>query len=316
VGAKRMEMTGPRNMTLFPSQNIFLNCAKEFMDKLCNLLHRKIFFPSQKIINGGSESLDMYAFTKGNAVVEKNGNVVGEMKEGSCFGEMAVLRVVTSQPLTLRADTMCDLQALSCWDLQELMTHYPAEKPRLLQAVAKMMREDLLEVSNLEVLSEVPLLSELPQGYLEKFDEVVSLKLARKDELILTKSDRSLILILLGKASLEVKGIPVQQLAEGDSYGETMALGLAQAPPDADVQLRVSDTSCLYLELSEQDFRDANFYKGFPALDELAGSVVESVGLRDKVLQRNPQLAHLQMTEEQFARLSSWCEEYVALSGQ
>ena len=57
----------------------------------------------------------MYAIAQGEAFVEKEGRRLGELQEGSAFGEMAVLGLTSTQSATIKAERMCDLQYLNSY---------------------------------------------------------------------------------------------------------------------------------------------------------------------------------------------------------
>lgn len=316
VGAARLAKTGIKNKNLFPSQALFKDCQKEFLDELGQLLQRKIFFPKQTIVKEGHETNDMLALSQGRASMEKGGELVDTIKEGECFGEMAVMRVNSTSPATIKAEMMCDMQSLSCFDLETLLDKYPDEKVRLLSMIASTMREELAEVTNLEILSEVPLLAELGSDFIKKLNEVAKIKIARQDEPIRDSCQNSFFVLLQGRASVVIGGEPTRELSEGDCFGEAMALGLSEAP-GLPMEVPIYKCSvCLYLEVSEEDMRGVLQGPISSRIQELAKAVDVFRELREKVVVRHTGIAHLKLKEDQLAQVRVWCEELFFVAGQ
>eukprot|EP00930_Biecheleria_cincta_P032247 TRINITY_DN22380_c0_g1_i1.p1 TRINITY_DN22380_c0_g1~~TRINITY_DN22380_c0_g1_i1.p1 ORF type:complete len:1720 (+),score=390.07 TRINITY_DN22380_c0_g1_i1:389-5161(+) len=316
VGAARLAKTGIKNQNLFPSQALFKDCQQAFLDELGPLLQRKIFFPKQTIVKEGHETNDMLALSTGRAIMEKGGELVDTIKEGECFGEMAVMRVNSNSPATITAEVMCDMQSLSCFDLETLLDRYPEEKVRLLATIASTMREELAEVTNLEILGEVPLLAEFGSDFVSRLNEVAEIKIARKDDLIKTPSQNTFFVLLQGSALVEIGGEATRELSGGDSFGEAMALGLTEAS-GLPMQVAVHNCNvCLYLEISEEGMRGALQGPTSSKVQEFAKAVEVFRELREKVVVRHSGIAHLKLKEDQVAQVRAWCEELVYVAGQ
>lgn len=310
VGAARLEkipIAGDAN--IFRQQLLFRDCDSAFLDRLSEHLSRKFFFAGQKIIKEGTESNDMYAIHQGQAVVEKRGVSISEVEAGLCFGEMAVMGVATMQTVTVRAETLCDMQVLSRWDLETLLGEFNTERTRLLRVIASMMREDLAEVTNFEILTEIPLLHDADPAIIPMLNTASQVELARKDELMFGVEDDAVMVILQGSASVEVTGVPVRLLSEGDAFGSVAVLGLRQ---ERNVSVRATSV-CLWLSFTRKALENVcnECLSGNKFLQSYAKTFHMEPGFRLMILRASPALQHLGLEEEQLAQVLSKCEEIV-----
>mmetsp|Transcript_98503 Transcript_98503/g.234506 ORF Transcript_98503/g.234506 Transcript_98503/m.234506 type:complete len:1850 (-) Transcript_98503:140-5689(-) len=306
VGASRLAKSGVSKSTLFPQQVLFKDCSPPFLDALCKQLQRKICFPGQVIVEEGTESQEMYAIAQGEASVEKGGQRLGEIQQGFAFGEMAVLRLTSGQPVTIKAERMCDLQYLNCYDLETLLESYPRERERLLKVVAFMMREELAEVTDEEVLGEVPLLAYMGEGFIKRLAAHLQVSVVRKGELIKGKKEELFLVLLQGKACVQIDGITLREMCEGESYGEASALGLVPCGDSAEVRAAAGSVS-LYLWVPKEAVQRA-LHEGAHVRDKLRGTVVVPPGIHKSALASSA-LKHMKFSEDQIHQLLARCEE-------
>ena len=99
----------------------------------------------------------MYTIRQGTAVAERRGAVVKHLKVGHAFGAAAVLGIHALQSSSVRAETVCDLQVLSLQDLDLILNDFPEERAQLMRVMAGVMRQELAEVTDLDILLEAPL---------------------------------------------------------------------------------------------------------------------------------------------------------------
>jgi len=318
VGAARLAKSGIKNKDIYPKQAWFKDGAPDFLADLGKVLQRKIFFPQQIILAEGTETSDMYVIAQGVASCMQKKHMIGQIQEGEAFGELAVLRIMMQQTMTIKAEQMVDAQSLSSSDLETLLMTYPGEKDRILEIVAANMREELADLSNRDVIEEVPLFAELGEDFWDSLSKVVQVKLARKDELIKGKDEIVFFVIMQGSACVELGGLATRELAEGDNYGEPESLGLEEEDHQSNLEVRVNSSVCLFLLASKQDVQQAlaKTPDGHKIRDTLAGTIEVFPGLREKALERNHILAHFRMDEDQLIRLESWCEEIAFAAGQ
>ncbi len=103
----------------------FLAFFKDFSDEqiteVVNASEWKEFTRGEVIVTEGEQETAFYIIAKGGVDVVKNGKVVGMMKQGDCFGEIAFL---TSQPrnATIAARTEVSLMSVSASLMEQAST--------------------------------------------------------------------------------------------------------------------------------------------------------------------------------------------------
>eukprot|EP00747_Dinoflagellata_sp_TGD_P061487 gnl/TRDRNA2_/TRDRNA2_152542_c1_seq3.p1 gnl/TRDRNA2_/TRDRNA2_152542_c1~~gnl/TRDRNA2_/TRDRNA2_152542_c1_seq3.p1 ORF type:complete len:854 (+),score=199.68 gnl/TRDRNA2_/TRDRNA2_152542_c1_seq3:358-2562(+) len=302
VGTQRLEKIPVHEYSnIYRKQMLFRDCSPEFLDRLSHVLHRKFFFVGQKIIKEGTDSNEMYAIQQGRLVVEKRGVGIGVFEDGHCFGELAVLGVAQAQTVTVRAETLCDMQILNRWDLEELLKEFPAERERLNRVIASTMREDLAEVTNVEILAEIPLLHDANEKLLDCLDSRTEVRLSRKDEVLACKSDSMMFVLLQGNAAVEVDGLAVRELSEGDSFGAIQVLGLPGCPQNVDVR---ATALCLWLCFDCATFSEA------------VQDLMVSPGTRHMTFAKSKLLQHLELEVGKEEELLEKCEEVVFMQDE
>jgi len=315
IGAARLEKVPiALDMNMFRRQIMFSTVSAEFMEALNLKLRRKFFFQNQHIIKEGTESNDMYAFGQGIASVEKRGMRVGELETGMAFGEMAVMGIVSHQALTVTAQTICDLQTINRWEFEELLKEHPADRNAIFRIIASMMRDDLAEITNLELLSGVPLFREIDQVMPELLEEHVEIDLARKGEPVTTAEENTAFFILLqGSATVQVGGVDVRDLVEGDGFGEIGLLDLAKSKNVA----VTAKSTCLYLKLTHERLMAA--IRGTALIEKRCFDMIHKLDREDshkEVLANSPLAKHLELGEDDIEELLQGCEEVVCGSHQ
>lgn len=311
VGASRLAKSGVSKNTLFQQQVLFRDCSAAFVEEVCKQLQRKIIFPGQAIVEEGIESQEMYAIAQGEAYVEKDGRHMGALLEGCAFGEMAVLGLTTGQSVTIKAERMCDLQYLNSYDLETILEDYPQEKGHMLEVIATMMREELAEISNEELLREIPLLTLIGNGFIRRLANQMQVCVARKEEMIKSKSDKFFIVVLQGKALVQINDVVVRELCEGDSYGEAFSLGLLQS---CHWEIKAGGATCLYL-LAEKDVIHKVLQGEGRLRDKLKGAVHVASDKARAVIE-NSQLKAMNFSQGQIDAIYHLCEECFAISDQ
>jgi CRP-like cAMP-binding protein len=304
-------ITGDAN--IFRRQALFSSCEPAFLDELAKILHRKFFFAGQKVVREGTESNEMHGIYQGHAVVERRGQTIGEIESGQCFGEMAVMGITTSQTVTVRAETLCDMQVLGRWDLEELMKGNRQERKRVLRVMASMMREDLADVTNLEILSEIPLFHDADHKLLQSLEQASEVELARKEELVLNQGEANMFVLLQGMARVESCGITLRNLSEGDNFNAVNVLG---EKCNTTIQVRAISV-CLTLMFSRQalDESASKHSKGHRFLQAVRKEVAPDNGseIRTQAALECSLFQHLHFTEEQCMQMIDKCEAAVVM---
>ena len=97
------------------------------------------------VTQGQTANSEMYFMSKGTAVVEVQGNVVGTLEAGDWFGELAAI-LGTLRTATVRAVTPCDVLVFKGIDdagLYETM----AKDPKMLRKLVEQLCHRLVETS-------------------------------------------------------------------------------------------------------------------------------------------------------------------------
>ncbi|MFL5241601.1 MAG: cyclic nucleotide-binding domain-containing protein, partial [Gemmataceae bacterium] len=92
-----------------------------FLSQVSMALQPEAAAPGETIIKEGETGSEMYLICRGEVeVVDKTGKVVATLREGDCFGEVALL---LSEPrtATVRAKTQCDLFVLDKTDFSRIL---------------------------------------------------------------------------------------------------------------------------------------------------------------------------------------------------
>jgi glucose-6-phosphate 1-dehydrogenase len=92
-----------------------------FLSQVSMALQPEATAPGETIIKEGETGSEMYLICRGEVeVVDKSGKVVATLREGDCFGEVALL---LSEPrtATVRAKTQCDLFILDKTDFSRIL---------------------------------------------------------------------------------------------------------------------------------------------------------------------------------------------------
>ena len=92
--------------------------------------------PGETIIRYGELATEMYFICRGEVdVLDKSGDIIGQLQDGEFFGEVALL-LATPRTADIRARTLCDLFILSQNDFKRILRDHPQFAERILQ-VAK-----------------------------------------------------------------------------------------------------------------------------------------------------------------------------------
>jgi len=102
-----------------------------FLSQVSMALRPESVAPSEVIVKKGDPGTEMYLIARGEAeVLDVNGQVKATLKEGDCFGEVALL---LSEPriATVRAKTACDLFVLDKADFRRILRDQPQFAQRI-----------------------------------------------------------------------------------------------------------------------------------------------------------------------------------------
>lgn len=105
-------------------------CAPDFVRALCLELQGKVLEAGEVIVNAGDEGDSLFFLHRGEATASIAGSQVGEIREGQCFGEMAVLGLSSTRAATVQCSSRCIVWELSRSHLLKALSLYPSERQR------------------------------------------------------------------------------------------------------------------------------------------------------------------------------------------
>ena len=106
---------------------------------------RQIAKDTAILVQGQASNHEILFLTKGTAVVELKGNVVGTVKQGEWFGELAAI-LHTPRTATVRAVTPCQVEVFAGPDDANLYDAI-AKDPKMLRKLVEQLCTRLLDVS-------------------------------------------------------------------------------------------------------------------------------------------------------------------------
>jgi Ca2+-binding EF-hand superfamily protein len=118
--------------------------SSQFTSSLTSRLRSRTYKPNEIIIRKGELGKDMFFISTGYVEViseDTPPKVIASLREGDCFGEIAVL-FDQRRSATVRACTFCDILALSKTDIAEVSTKFPNDL-KLLKNEASKRRQSI-----------------------------------------------------------------------------------------------------------------------------------------------------------------------------
>lgn len=115
----------------------FKGASAELIGDLMNKLEPRIFVPGERIFEVDDPGEALYFIHNGHIdIVGRDNQLVAALKEGSFFGEMAL---ISDKPrtATARARTFCDIYALSKHSFHEVIARHPHLKQHIEEVMLK-----------------------------------------------------------------------------------------------------------------------------------------------------------------------------------
>jgi CRP-like cAMP-binding protein len=109
----------------------FRDADRSFIALLVEYFHPLWYGPGMFVVREGDVGSEMFFMAKGHVeVLGKNGEVLSELKEGSFFGEIALL-MESKRTASIRTKTFCSIYTLSKADLDKSLALFPEQKKSL-----------------------------------------------------------------------------------------------------------------------------------------------------------------------------------------
>jgi len=248
---RRVSSIGANFKEAVKTTPLFLNTSQEFVDELSSQAATRIYLPSDNIIEQGREGNSMFILVTGQAnVIVQDGMMesidikpveggeaeseavqwreakVGSLGPGSVFGELTMLGISPTRSATIRAETVCFL-----WEITQDTALLTIEKhPDAMKHFGDIVVHNLERTVQTRILG-MPLF----QSFDCKFRTLLSLYCERSvyfpRQRIVREGqvDERMIVVNVGRASLEKKGLMLRVYTQGTCFGAALMLGLEKA---------------------------------------------------------------------------------------
>jgi CRP-like cAMP-binding protein len=218
----------------------------------------------------------MYFLVQGEVSLAAKGNVVGEVKAGEIFGEMAAI-TESARSATATAKTACRVIALDEKVFQSALQKKPEFALMLLSIMIARLRGMLARLSGIPAAAEAGketrvfdkgLLASLARG----LGDAAAVRYERgKLIMVQGQAGNVMYVVLEGRVAISLRGAVIERVGPGGVFGE-MAL-VDQSPRAANA---AADTDCTLLGMNRQVF--LNLVKAEPAFGvSLLTAVAERV---------------------------------------
>jgi len=139
------------NENLIASVPIFMEADKNFVHAVIMNLRQQLYLPGDYIIRCGDIGEEMYFVVRGivQAMDQLESMVYTVLREGSFFGEIALLKKNSRRTATVRAFTYAQLNVLYKTDFETILQQFP-EDAALLEAEAKLRERNSENVERIK----------------------------------------------------------------------------------------------------------------------------------------------------------------------
>ncbi|XP_060727354.1 cGMP-dependent protein kinase 2 [Tachysurus vachellii] len=266
---------------------------------MVDCMYEKIFNANQLVIQEGEPGNYLYVLAEGFLEVMQNGKLLGQMRPGTAFGELAIL-YNCKRTATVKAVTQSHIWALDRQMFQSIM----------------MRSTQARHAEYFSFLCSVSLLKDLPEEKLAKIVDCLEIEYFNKGEYIIREGEEGNTFFIIAKGEVSVtqstEGFPepqdIKTLGVGDYFGEKALI--SEDVRSANIIAKENDTQCLVVD------RD-NFNQMVGTYEELQSYLreyVEQLSISDEkrnaktqspLRERGTEAAELRNMREKAARLSS-----------
>ncbi|HEX2678415.1 MAG TPA: cyclic nucleotide-binding domain-containing protein, partial [Polyangiales bacterium] len=138
-------MAGLQNVFALRSVELFSRLSPEELQSVADIASHHQVPESHVLFREGEPGTSFYVVLRGQLRVERDGKLVAELKDGECFGELALLDKGL-RSATVTSITACDLLRIVDEDFRELLERYPSIAIHMLAILAR-RTTDLLQRS-------------------------------------------------------------------------------------------------------------------------------------------------------------------------
>uniref|UniRef100_A0AAQ5Y0G6 cGMP-dependent protein kinase n=1 Tax=Amphiprion ocellaris TaxID=80972 RepID=A0AAQ5Y0G6_AMPOC len=193
------------------SNDFLKKLEPQHMREMVDCMYEKVYTEGQLVIQEGEAGNYLYVLAEGLLEVIQNGKMLGEMRPGTAFGELAIL-YNCKRTATVKAVSQSHIWALDRQTFQTIM----------------MQTTQARHEEYFSFLRSVSLLRELPEEKLAKIVDCLEVDHFEKGEYIIREGEEGNTFFIIAKGEVKVtqstEGIPEPQeintLGVGDYFGE------------------------------------------------------------------------------------------------
>uniref|UniRef100_A0A672ZWB5 cGMP-dependent protein kinase n=1 Tax=Sphaeramia orbicularis TaxID=375764 RepID=A0A672ZWB5_9TELE len=209
----------------------------QHMREMVDCMYVKIYTEGQLVIQEGKPGNYLYVLAEGLLEVIQNGKLLGEMRPGTAFGELAIL-YNCKRTATVKAVSQSHIWALDRQTFQAIMMR-----------TTKARHEEYFSF-----LRSVSLLRELPEEKLAKIVDCLEVDYFEKGEYIIREGEEGDTFFIIAKGEVVVtqstEGFTepreIKTLTVGDYFGEKALI--SEDVRSANIICNENDTQCLVVD--------------------------------------------------------------------
>ena len=119
---------------------LFAGLGRREIESIANSMKPRTFRPGEAVAREGESGVGFFVIERGEATVTVGGEEVGRLGPGDYFGEIALI-ADTDRTATVTADSELRCYGLTRWEFRPLVETNAQVAWKLLEAVAKKVRE-------------------------------------------------------------------------------------------------------------------------------------------------------------------------------
>ncbi|KAF7667862.1 hypothetical protein LDENG_00040760 [Lucifuga dentata] len=267
----------------------------QHMREMVDCMYEKIYTEGKLVIQEGKPGNYLYVLAEGLLEVIQNGKLLGEMRPGTAFGELAIL-YNCKRTATVKAVAQSQIWALDRLTFQTIMM-------RTIQA----RHEEYFSF-----LRSVSLLRELPEEKLAKIVDCLEVDYFEKGEYIIREGEEGNTFFIISKGEVIVTQTTdgfaepqeIKTLGVGDYFGEKALI--SEDVRSANIICNENDTQCLVVDRE-------NFNQMVGTYEELQAYLKEYVEELSRSDERRNALPHSPQIDSADAQQLRKLRERIAL---
>ncbi|MFN2468462.1 MAG: cyclic nucleotide-binding domain-containing protein [Gaiellaceae bacterium] len=130
----------PAPVELIQRVPLFADLERRELEQLANSFKERRFDAGAAIAEEGEGGVGFFVVGEGEASVEQDGTQVATLRSGDYFGEIALIDS-GKRTATVKAETPLLCYGLTAWDFRPLVESNSSIAWKLLQAMAKLLRQ-------------------------------------------------------------------------------------------------------------------------------------------------------------------------------